>query len=126
MTDAYDALETRDPAEREADLFSRLPEILSLAATAPERFEQSVAGADQLTLPAIALGTRRVQGRQCHAQTERRGHGGRELGMLRAQDRGVHASAGLELREAARHVLGEQVLGGRVVERFLHGVVTHG
>lgn len=35
MTDAYDALETRDPAEREADLFGRLPEILSRAATAP-------------------------------------------------------------------------------------------
>ncbi|RDI62655.1 phenylacetate--CoA ligase family protein [Microvirga subterranea] len=35
MTDAYDALETRDPAEREADLFRRLPEILSRAAIAP-------------------------------------------------------------------------------------------
>ncbi len=35
MTDAYDALETRDPAEREADLFGRLPEILSRAAAAP-------------------------------------------------------------------------------------------
>lgn len=35
MTDAYDALETRDPAEREADLFGRLPEILRRAAAAP-------------------------------------------------------------------------------------------
>lgn len=35
MTDAYDALETRNPAEREADLFGRLPEILRRAAAAP-------------------------------------------------------------------------------------------
>lgn len=35
MTDAFDALEVRDSAEREADLFSRLPEILKLAAAAP-------------------------------------------------------------------------------------------
>jgi phenylacetate-CoA ligase len=35
MTDHYDALETRSPAEREADLFSRLPDILRKAMTAP-------------------------------------------------------------------------------------------
>src|SRR4030088_542215 len=35
MTDHYDALETRDPAEREADLFSRLPDILRKAMAAP-------------------------------------------------------------------------------------------
>ena len=41
MADHYDALETRDPAEREASLFARLPEILKQAAKAPayaERF----------------------------------------------------------------------------------------
>jgi len=35
MNDHYDALETRDPAEREADLFARLPEVLRKAMTAP-------------------------------------------------------------------------------------------
>jgi phenylacetate-CoA ligase len=35
MTDHYDALETRHPAEREADLFSRLPDILRRAMAAP-------------------------------------------------------------------------------------------
>src|SRR3981189_1364891 len=35
MTDHYDALETREPTEREADLFSRLPDILRKAMTAP-------------------------------------------------------------------------------------------
>jgi phenylacetate-CoA ligase len=35
LTDAYDALETRDPVERETELFSRLPEILTRAAAAP-------------------------------------------------------------------------------------------
>jgi phenylacetate-CoA ligase len=41
MTDHYDALETRDPNDREADLFSRLPEVLLKALAAPayaERF----------------------------------------------------------------------------------------
>ena len=31
MTEHYDALETRDPASREADLFARLPEASSVA-----------------------------------------------------------------------------------------------
>ncbi|MCC8952097.1 AMP-binding protein [Bradyrhizobium sp. Pear77] len=35
MTDHYDALETRDPAEREAALFARLPEVLRKATAAP-------------------------------------------------------------------------------------------
>ena len=35
MTDHYDALETREPAEREAELFSRLPGVLRQAMTAP-------------------------------------------------------------------------------------------
>jgi phenylacetate-CoA ligase len=40
LTDAYDALETRDPAEREADLFTRLPTILRRAAAAPAYAER--------------------------------------------------------------------------------------
>src|SRR5579863_466350 len=35
MTDHYDAREIRDPAEREAELFSRLPEVLRGAMAAP-------------------------------------------------------------------------------------------
>jgi phenylacetate-CoA ligase len=35
MTDHYDALETRDPAVRETDLFGRLPGVLRKAMTAP-------------------------------------------------------------------------------------------
>jgi phenylacetate-CoA ligase len=42
LADHYDALETRDPAEREASLFARLPEILKHAGRSPayaERFK---------------------------------------------------------------------------------------
>src|SRR3954468_11771010 len=35
MTDHYDALKTREPAKREAELFSRLPDILRKALAAP-------------------------------------------------------------------------------------------
>src|SRR5215217_1450251 len=35
MTDHYDALETREPAKREAELFSRLSDVLRKAAAAP-------------------------------------------------------------------------------------------
>jgi phenylacetate-CoA ligase len=40
MTDHYDALETRDPALREADLFARLPDVLRKAMTAPAYAER--------------------------------------------------------------------------------------
>lgn len=42
MTNHYDALETRSPSEREADLFARLPDVLRAASKAPayaERFK---------------------------------------------------------------------------------------
>jgi phenylacetate-CoA ligase len=35
VSDHYDALETRDPSEREAELFSRLPDVLCKAMAAP-------------------------------------------------------------------------------------------
>ena len=40
MTDHYDALETRNPQEREADLFSRLPDVLRKAMAAPAYAER--------------------------------------------------------------------------------------
>lgn len=40
MTAHYDARETREPAAREADLFSRLPEVLRVAMTAPAYAER--------------------------------------------------------------------------------------
>ncbi|WP_457092629.1 phenylacetate--CoA ligase family protein, partial [Microvirga sp. P5_D2] len=40
MADHYDSLETRDPANREADLFQRLPEILRKASAAPAYAER--------------------------------------------------------------------------------------
>ena len=40
MTDHYDALETRAPAEREADLFARLPNVLRKAMAAPAYAER--------------------------------------------------------------------------------------
>jgi phenylacetate-CoA ligase len=40
MTEHYDALETRDPAIREAELFSRLPELLRRAMAAPAYAER--------------------------------------------------------------------------------------
>ena len=40
MTDHYDARETRDPREREAELFARLPELLRRAMAAPAYAER--------------------------------------------------------------------------------------
>src|SRR4249920_2824224 len=40
MTDHYDALETREPAKREAELFSRLPDVLRKALAAPAYAER--------------------------------------------------------------------------------------
>ena len=40
MTDHYDALETRPPAERDTELFSRLPEVLRKAMAAPAYAER--------------------------------------------------------------------------------------
>jgi phenylacetate-CoA ligase len=40
MTDHYDISETRDPAEREAELFARLPEVLRRAMAAPAYAER--------------------------------------------------------------------------------------
>src|ERR1700738_3395176 len=40
MTDHYDALETRSPTEREAELFSRLPDVLRKAMAAPAYAER--------------------------------------------------------------------------------------
>jgi phenylacetate-CoA ligase len=40
MTDFYDTLETRDPAEREAELFSHLPDVLRKALAAPSYVER--------------------------------------------------------------------------------------
>jgi phenylacetate-CoA ligase len=40
MNDHYDTLETRSPAEREAELFSRLPDVLRKAMTAPAYAER--------------------------------------------------------------------------------------
>src|ERR1700741_4147939 len=40
MTEHYDALETRDPSSREADLFARLPGVLRKAMEAPAYAER--------------------------------------------------------------------------------------
>jgi phenylacetate-CoA ligase len=45
MPDHYDALETRDPAQRESEQFARLPEIVARAMTAPGWAKQ-LAGVD--------------------------------------------------------------------------------
>ncbi len=45
MADHYDALETREPAEREADLFRRLPSVLAAASKAPA-YGERLSGVD--------------------------------------------------------------------------------
>jgi phenylacetate-CoA ligase len=56
MTDHYDALETREPAMREADLFSRLPDVLRKAMAAPAYAErlQGIDPADITSRAALA------------------------------------------------------------------------
>jgi phenylacetate-CoA ligase len=49
MTDHYDTLETRDPAEREADLFARLPHVLRKAVAAPG-YARHLTGVDPATI----------------------------------------------------------------------------
>jgi phenylacetate-CoA ligase len=49
MTPRYDTLETRDPAERESDLFARLPHVLRKAMTAPG-YARHLAGIEPATI----------------------------------------------------------------------------
>ena len=46
MTDHFDARETRDPAQRESDLFGRLPDFLTKAAAAAPGLARRLAGID--------------------------------------------------------------------------------
>src|SRR3979411_3346279 len=56
MTEHYDALETRAPAMREAELFSRLPDVLRKAMAAPAYAErlQGIDPADITSRAALA------------------------------------------------------------------------
>ncbi len=49
MTEHHDALETRSPAAREADLFARLPAVLAAAVRAPA-YAERLAGIDPTTI----------------------------------------------------------------------------
>jgi phenylacetate-coenzyme A ligase PaaK-like adenylate-forming protein len=53
MTDHYDTLETRNPTEREADLFSRLPSVLRQAMAAPA-YAERLQGIDPTTVTSRA------------------------------------------------------------------------
>ena len=53
MPDHYDALETRDPAARERELFARLPEIVARAMTAPG-WARQLAGVDPKSVTSRA------------------------------------------------------------------------
>jgi phenylacetate-CoA ligase len=53
MTEHYDALETREPAEREAELFSRLPGVLRKAMAAPA-YAQRLKGIDPADITSRA------------------------------------------------------------------------
>jgi phenylacetate-CoA ligase len=53
MSEFYDALETRDPATREKDLFARLPEVLARAMSAPG-WAEHLKGVDPKTVTSRA------------------------------------------------------------------------
>lgn len=53
MTNHYDALETRSPSEREADLFKRLPDVLRAAAKAPA-YAERLKGVDPAAITSRA------------------------------------------------------------------------
>src|SRR5712692_8955962 len=53
MTDHYDTLETRNPKDREADLFSRLPGVLRKAMAAPA-YAERLRGVDPTTVTSRA------------------------------------------------------------------------
>ena len=53
MTDHYDALETREPAMREADLFARLPNVLRRAMAAPA-YAERLKGIDPASITSRA------------------------------------------------------------------------
>src|SRR5215813_3188513 len=53
MTNHYDALETRDPAAREADLFARLPDVLGKALAAPA-YAERIKGIDPASVTSRA------------------------------------------------------------------------
>jgi phenylacetate-coenzyme A ligase PaaK-like adenylate-forming protein len=53
MTDHYDALETRNPADREADLFARLPDVLRKAMAAPA-YAERLKGVDPASITSRA------------------------------------------------------------------------
>jgi phenylacetate-CoA ligase len=53
MTNHYDSLETRDPAAREKDLFSRLPNVLRAAIKAPA-YAERMKGVDPATITSRA------------------------------------------------------------------------
>jgi len=53
MTDHYDARETRQPTEREAELFSRLPDVLRQAMAAPA-YAERLTGVDPAAVTSRA------------------------------------------------------------------------
>ena len=53
MTDHYAALETREPAKREAELFSRLPDVLRKALDAPA-YAERLKGTDPASVTSRA------------------------------------------------------------------------
>ena len=53
MTDHYDARETRDPREREAELFARLPDVLRKAMAA-SAYAERLRGIDPASITSRA------------------------------------------------------------------------